>query len=464
MSRKHVPYYEDEGLMEIVDYSTPRRGEDLTSPNAPRQVNTTQPRDTVIVPSTPAHRTTRVINDSFFITERIGPLTLDSGDTIDALDLSNEAGEIVSIEVVTDNPYTGVYLEMDDYKNATSSGVTAAELLMRNRVTPTDDRDFYAEDMREDGNFVVKFSPKAPQAYTSKVRVQVRNDIRGVNNLFGLVKDNRMKMRAGLPTPRLLSHAGGWYIKHQELAAVGGGFDIALAIQRLAPYRYESPIRNMEPLDDKNKQIGAYNPHMNGALEVGMFPSASLSTNIRMVGGKVGETLSSTSGAPTCNTIPWPGSYVGDTFTASEQQFIIYLDRTEDETGTQGGANAFTPDREFFEGDTMYFKKGDTVYFPGEVKSVHWYRAGTSSFIDYDTGQQGGIEHQPGTDGAAIITVSPGLPFKPPKVDIDNATPQDQKDTWGTVVGTATNMKVLSSRIRIQEVIIRRKRSKTLLL
>ena len=59
MSRRdHTPYYEDESLMEIVDYSTPRRGEDLTSPNAPRQVNTTQPRDTVIVPATPAHRTT----------------------------------------------------------------------------------------------------------------------------------------------------------------------------------------------------------------------------------------------------------------------------------------------------------------------------------------------------------------------------------------------------------------------
>ena len=54
MSRKHVPYYEDEGLMEIVDYSTPRRGEDLIHPNAPRASSI----DTAIVPSAPAHRTT----------------------------------------------------------------------------------------------------------------------------------------------------------------------------------------------------------------------------------------------------------------------------------------------------------------------------------------------------------------------------------------------------------------------
>ena len=461
MSRKHVPYYEDEGLMEIVDYSTPRRGEDLTSPNAPRQVNTTQPKDTVIVPSSPAHRTTRVIDDSFFITERIGPITLGSGDVIDALDISNEAGDIVSIEVVTDNPYTGVYLEMDDYKNATSSGVTAAELLMRNRVTPTDDRDFYAEDMREDGNFVVKFSPKTPQRYTSKVRIQVRNDVRGTNDLFSLVSNNRVKMRAGLPTPRLLSHAGGWYLKHQEIAAAAGGKNISKVMRKLGPYRYEAPIRNMEPLDDATKKIGAYSPYMNSALEVELIESGALIANIRMVGGKVGETISSTTDAPTCNTIAWPGRYVGDTFVPSEQQYIVYLDRTEDETGTNAN---FRPNDYFPIDLPMYFKKDDTIYFPGKVQSVHFYDAGTSAFKDFLTGHP----YLEGTDGAAIITVSPGLPFKPPKITLDNATPANQLETFGTIDGKAirglTIMKVSSSQHLIQEVIIRRKRSKTLLL
>ena len=456
MRRKHVPYYEDEALMEIVDYSTPRRGEDLTSPNATRSSSS----DTVVVPSSPAHRTSRVINDSLFITERIGPVTLGSGDVIDALDLSNEAGEIVSIEVVTDNPYTGVYLEMDDYKNESSSGVTAAELLMRNRVSPTDRRDFYAEDMREDGNFVVKYSPPEPQTYTSKVRIQVRNDVRGTNDIFSLVANNRVKMRAGLPTPRLLSHAGGWYLKHQEIAGVAGGVNISKVMRKLGPHRYESPIRNMEPLDDANKQVGAYSPYMNSALEVELIPSAALIANIRMVGGNPGETISSTSGAPTCNTIPWPGRYVGDTFVPSEQQYIMYLDRTEDETGTNAN---FRPESEFNIDAPMYFKKDDTIYFPGKVQSVHFYDAGTSAFVDFE----GGHGYVPGTDGAAIITVSPGLPFKPPKVTIDNATPANQLETFGTIDGKAirgsTSMKVSSSQHLIQEVIIRRKRSKTLL-
>ena len=171
MSGRHQkPYHDDDRYMPIVDYSTPRRGEDLTSPNAG------QPADTVIIPSTPIHTTTRVIEDSVFISERIGPVTLGPGEVIDMLSLTSEAGDIVSIEVVTDNPYTGVYLEMDDYKNREGTGVTAAELIMKNKITPSN-REFYSEDMREDGTFVVKDAPSDPDRYTDRIKIQVRNDV-----------------------------------------------------------------------------------------------------------------------------------------------------------------------------------------------------------------------------------------------------------------------------------------------
>ena len=57
--------------------------------------------------------------------------------------------------------------------------------------------------MREDGNFVVKSSLRVhrKRPYTSKVQIQVRNDVRGTNDIFSLVSNNRVKMRAGLPTP-----------------------------------------------------------------------------------------------------------------------------------------------------------------------------------------------------------------------------------------------------------------------
>ena len=281
--------------MEIVDYSTPRRGEDLTNPNAPRQVNTTQPRDTVIVPATPAHRTTRVIDDEFFITERFDRLELNSGEVLDVLDLSGEAGEIISIEVVTDNPYTGVYLEMDDYKNSRgASGVTAAELIMRNKTEPTE-REFYATDMTEDGKFVIRYSPSKGDPYTDKIRLQVRNDITGTNTIYSRVPNNRQTMRQGLPTPRLLSHSAGWYVKHQDFEGVRAT-EVAKMLRRLGPYRYQSPIRNLAPLDDPSVRVGPYSPHMNTAAEIKFAQCAITLANARLVWGEPGQPVTGTTG------------------------------------------------------------------------------------------------------------------------------------------------------------------------
>ena len=104
-----------------------------------------------------------------------------------------------------------------------------------------------------------------------------------------------------------------------------------------------------------------------------------------------------------------------------------------------------------------------TRFTSRKVQTVHFYDAGTSAFVDFESGHG----YVAGTDGAAIITVSPGLPFKPPKVTIDNATPANQLETFGTIdckaIRGSTSMKVSSTQHLIQ-VIIRRKRSKTLLL
>ena len=67
MSRKQQQYYDDEAMMEIVDYSQPRRGEDLNNPNA---------SNGVALPSSPVHRTEQIIDESIYITERVGPLLL----------------------------------------------------------------------------------------------------------------------------------------------------------------------------------------------------------------------------------------------------------------------------------------------------------------------------------------------------------------------------------------------------
>ena len=458
MSRRDpVPYYEDEGLMQIVDYSTPRRGEDLTSPNAPRQVNTTQPRDTVIVPATPAHTTTRVINDEFFITERFDRLELQSGEVLDVLNISGEAGEIISIEVVTDNPYTGVYLEMDDYKNSRGAqGVTAAELIMRNKTEATE-REFYGTDMTEDGKFVVRYSPSKGDPYTDKIKIQVRNDIQGTFSIFNRVPDNRLTMRQGLPAPRVLSHSGGWYVKHQDFESLRCT-EVAKAMRGLGPYKYECPIRNLAPLDNPSMQVAAYNPHINAAKDMLFAQCAVTLAGARLVWGEPGQPITDTAGLVAPNTAEWPGKLVGSTHTPSEQQFIVYTTNAEDETATNTFLDARSVARETL---PIYIKNGDTVYFPGQVTKVQYYDAGTSQFQTQDP--DGSHQYEAG-DGAVVVTVSPGLPFKPKKLTLD-AADETGKNGFGDIFfeGTLTP-KQASSKIRVEEIIVRRKRKKTLLL
>ena len=469
--RNHTPYYEDEGLMAIVDYSTPRRGEDLTSPNAPRQVNTNQPRDTVIVPATPAHTTTRVIDDEFFITKRFEGIELNSGELIDVLDLSGEAGEIVSIEVVTDNPYTGVYLEMDDYKNSRGAqGVTAAELIMRNKTEPAE-REFYATDMREDGKFVIRYSPSEGDSYTDKIKLQVRNDIGGTYSVFNRVVNNRLTMRQGLPVPRLLSHSAGWYIRHQDFASadVSGAGKL---LRGLGPYRYECPVRNLASIDDPNIRVGPYNPYMNTAAEIELTPSTFGAANVTIVWGEPGQAVTDTTGIVAPNPVAWPGEFVGDTYTPSEQQIIIYGNRTENESTVIPNAVDIVEICRLAE--PMFIKNGNTIYFPGEVVMTQFFDP-TAARYKEDKTQEGDQSDLPASrpydpaganDGAVVVTLSPGLPFKPRKVVLDANRDDFSANNAFSNISFEENFtpKTASGRIRIQEIVVTRKRKKTLLL
>ena len=463
MSKKQKQhYYDDEGIMSMVDYSTPRTSQDLSSPNASRQQNGNQPSDTVIVPSSPVHQTTRVIDDNVFITERVGPITLKSGETIDMLSLTGEAGDIISIEVVTDNPYAGVYLEMDDYKNREATGLTAAELIMRNKVTPHP-KEFYAEDMREDGTFVVKYSPQTPDPYSDRIKIQVRNDVQGINQMYGVPVGQRLKMRSGLPLPLTLGFAAGSSITDTQLATATAN-ETSILLRKLGPKNmYNCPIRNLEPLHNPNAPVGAYHPYMGLASEVAFFaaPSATSVSGLRVVSGAPGVKALGETGFPTPNDAPWPGKMVNDTFEPSEQQFIIYKDKTEVSSvrndvviGEIGGIGK------------VFFKVGDTVYFPGQLVDLktYYFDAGDSQwhqmFDDADN------VHNGAGDGAYMFTVSPGLPFKLPKIDVTMTASNAGADGWGQIHPSAglTSLKEPSGRMLIHEVVVRRKRKKTLLL
>ena len=456
--REQKPYHDDDRYMPIVDYSTPRRGEDLTSPNAG------QPANTVVLPSTPIHTTTRVIEDSVFITERLGPVILGVGDTIDMLSLTSEAGDIISIEVVTDNPYTGVYLEMDDYKNKDRVGITAAELIMKNRITPSD-REFYAEDMREDGTFVVKYSPKTPDRYTDRIKIQIRNDL-SRESIPRYFTNQRLKMRNGLPTPLHLGHAGGWYVTHPNIRQTLMR-EVHNLLNKLGKSQYSNPIKNLEALEDPTKLTGAYHPFMNSAGNLGQHNSAGpLVANQRLVSGEPGEKILSSLDA--INSVPWPGKVVNGTFVPSQQQFILYGDRTEDiTTAIANGSELFAvelmPTSEGGTGNPLFVKHDDTVYYLGiPTFTTYYYDAGTTAMRKSSDGSHSWDNG----DGAIVFTVSPGLPFKLPKVDIvldETVAPTFNGGNFNGF-GNAYPPTQGMGNMLIHEVVVRRKRTKTQLL
>lgn len=432
--------------MPIVDYSTPRRGEDLTSPNAG------QPKDTVIVPSSPAHITTRIIDEEIFVTQRLGPLILAPGESIDVLSITGEQGDIISIEVVTDNPYTGVFLEMDDYRNKEAVGITAAELILKNKITPHN-REFYAEDMREDGTFVVKYSPVDPDPYTDRIKVQVRNDITG-RTTRAPVPSQSLKMRGGLPTPLNLGFAAGYFVTHTSLASATLA-ETPTILRQLGRDAYFAPIKNLAVSRDPSILAGAYHPYMGLAGEFVLSTNAA-PAGARLVSGAPGQKLSSTTGFPTPNTVAWPGKQATATFIPSQQQFIVYKSKTEDETET----GFLIEDIGLNLQPALFVKVGDTVYFPGSTDNNHifFYDVPSSQWKSTET-----VGYSEGADGAYMFTCEPGLPFKLPKVTQLLTADGSGKnvDGWGTCQAPGFE---LSNRghMRIHEIVVRRKKKKYL--
>jgi hypothetical protein len=113
-------------------------------------------------------------------------------------------------------------------------------------------------------------------------------------------------------------------------------------------------------------------------------------------------------------------------------------------------------------GTPLVVKHEDTLYYLGvSSRTTHYYDAGTSAFRA-NSEESHGFDSG---DGAIVFTVSPGLPFKLPKVDIvlaeDAATPPNGKNYDGLFSLLPPQDR---AHMLIHEVVVRRKRTKTQLL
>mgnify|MGYP005991350973 CR=1 FL=1 len=449
-------YYDDpymmgmEGEYTVVDYTQPST-QDFNNPNTDKSV--------AIVDQSPKYSIQQV---SIFVEEIIGPVFLGRDQQLEVLNLL-EAGEIVSIELVTDNPYVALYIEMDDFKYKTPNGMSAAELLLRGRDEYSE-RHFYVEGPRPDGMYVVKFHPRTDYQYHDRLKILVRNDITKTSDFRGL--NYSYSSRSSLPSPMKVGFNGGAVanvpnnsavlaVRKREWlgAAIATGIDVEMT---------EAPITNDVFRTSPLTQAGVMHPFVGNAGKVSheSFNVAISSDTLRAVWGAPGVAISSTAGVSTnITTTPFPGAPIGDVVgiaapggpLPSTQQLMIYASNAESETATTTDL-ATLPAAIFAQkvlGNPLFYSVGDKVYYPGELANIQWYDDTVSEFVEFGSTSS----YDPVNDGAILLTFKPGFDFTPPKGDLSNTG----YDTLGYL-----DMTTFSYEAIVQEVNVKRKKKRVL--
>ena len=449
MSRgPNTPYYEDEYMQGIEQYTVV----DYTQPNAQDFNNPNTDKSVAIVDQSPKYT---IEETSIFVEEIAGPVFLGRDQQLEILNLI-EAGEIVSIELVTDNPYIALYIEMDDFKYKTPTGMTAAELLLRGRDEYAE-RHFYVEGPRPDGMYVVKFHPRTDYKYHDRLKIVVRNDITKPAEFRGAIY--KYTSKGSLPTPTNIGFNGGAVanvagngaVKRADKQSVLGP-----AVARGIGVEWtESEIRNDQFRIAPLQLAGAMHPFVGNAGKIthSSFP-VTPGSNPRVAWAEPATSATSTTvTSDALLTNPFPGPPLDSTTNApapSSQQLVIYAGNAESETAGSAELMLLATEVEATRalGDSIFYSVGDKVYYPGKVIGAHYYENASGNFIPLE-----GAVYNPAADGALLITVSPGLPFTPPKADLS----ESGFDALGSLPKGSMNYEAI-----IHEVNVKRKKKRTL--
>ena len=457
MRGRNNPYYDDphmmgiEGDYTVVDYTQPSTSADINNPNVDKSL--------AIVDKTPRYS---VEETSVFIEERLGPVILGRDQQLEVLNLV-EAGEIVSIELVTDNPYVSLYIEMDDFKYKTPNGMTAAELLLRGRDEYSE-RHFYVEDRRPDGMYVIKFHPRTDYNYTDRLKILVRNDITKPAQFRGLQYD--YSSRASVPSPLTIGFNGGSSARVPGLSSINTqvhAYVLSSIIAKGINVEFsEGANTNDRFRISPNALAGSSHPFVGTA---GKVTHESLnqhiaSTTFRAKWGEPGVAVTSESAASdNLETTPFPGQPFGDLSGSaapggrkdSTQQLIIYDSNAESATAAGGapmGALSGAIYSAKASGDTFYYTVGDTIYYPGQLANLQYYDDGDSQFVEVTSPTS-----HVAADGALLLTFKPGFDFVPPKADLSETS----FDTFGFL-----SLGSMAFEALVQEVSVKRKKKKVL--
>ena len=441
----------------VVDHYTPTSMGDLNHPNATLGV--------AIESDSPRFRTQ---DESFTVSTEMNPFGLKSGESKEILRLK-EAGEVISIEIISDNPFLQVHLELDDYRT-NEGGTTAAELLQVGR-TEFADMEFSAKKLPS-GDYSLTYAPRINTSYSDSFKLKLTNNLTTPVD-YADFNVSPTQLRGNLPLLSTQSHVGGSFVDIPQIAGIDtyvdpGGPTSPLITNALAraldwdlydnkysnnvdggvglgtdpqtEYKYNTTTREQD-----KSTLTTLNPYTGEAGRIQLSEGDPQLTEkyVRIVFFPKGTQASTTAGVP-----------LGTDRTNNDQQIAIYAatsltDSAEDETAVlDWRVSGYDGAPE------LCIRDGGRFYFPGRVFQAVQYKTGTGTFVDDGSG-----------NGAVILKMYGGLDFVPEPIGTGNHNAEQGNSNHG--IGQVTRVG-LDDKLRphigmiVRSVIVKRKRKRSL--
>lgn len=346
---------------------------------------------------------TKVRKDERVVTIRQSNVLLTSignGSILNIVDKKGK-GQLMSIKVVTDNPYIQVLLEIDDWRNEVE---TPAGLLYGGTA-----RQNYGLYAVEGGNpakgYTVMYAPMRPEAFDKKLRIVLRNRLPKT-----LIYGNNTSFKSSIGTiPINNGFSGGHSFSAPLLAgATLGDLTNAMAQPHFGDF-YNAPVFNSAILGDTSLTPGIDHPF------VGQAGKPTLTEDAQTITG---------GSAAADNTI----FFAEPTGTFPNTSQIVYIANLGDNATITSGVAA---------GDRLFVRDGGTLHFPGTVSSVGAQAALPDEFSDVANAQ------------AIPVTVQPGLQVAPSGVQAGLSS--GTTSNFGTIASAAdSDPKILIKAIEVK--------------
>jgi len=263
-------------------------------------------------------------------TDKFTNLSIDSGETLEVVGKKG-AGLLHALEVVVDNPYAAVYLEIDGYKNTTDGiGETAAELLLNNRTQRVDGQ-FWVKSVASDGTYTMMYTPMKPEPYEERLRITVSNRIKPSRDVYGMALN--YTSRGGIPTPMKTDFMGGGNFSHTGLKEASLDTMSSAIAKPIGSSTYSvDDTYNQAVFDSNSHLIGTGHPYQGQAGR----PIFAINSEFDGAQGTIEFAAVAAAGAD-ANAVAGPslassGSFPGTPSTPSYQNIFIYKDTSKDVT------------------------------------------------------------------------------------------------------------------------------------